>query len=105
DALVIENFATDLALDQLVDGRTVGRRLQQPVIAAAAEIGRLGPPGLQTRILMLRVVELDPEVVGHPLPAVELPDVHRLGPALSASHRGPDAEALHVALDANAFPP
>src|SRR5439155_2664354 len=85
--------------------RAVGRRDQQAVVAAAAVDGGAGPPGFEVGVLVLGIVELDAEVLGHAVPAGQLPHVGRLGPALGAADGRPDAEAEHRPFQAEAGAP
>ena len=74
---------------QLLDRPGPGRGLEDAVDAAPSQLGRLGPPRLERRVLRAPAHGLDAEGRAQAVPAVVLPDVHDLGPPARGPEDGP----------------
>ncbi len=99
DDLVVVDGRTRRCGDKLFGRRREGRGHDHSVVPAPAKCHRLAPPALERRVLQLGIGELTLEVGGQPVPAVELPHQHHLGPGAGAPHGAPDPEGHHVAFD------
>ena len=98
DQLVRVDLAPDAGVGQL--GDRAGPRLghDDAVDTAPPELGGSGPPLDQRRVLQAGMVQLVLEVGDQAVPAVELPEVHDLGPAAGRADRAPHAEAELIPL-------
>ena len=105
DLFVVVALAAHLGGQQVVERGRVVRRDEQAVVPAAAQCGGLGPPGDQVGVLVLRVAELEAEVVGHAPPTIAvLPQVCALRPSFGGTDGGEDADTVEPPLGSGQVP-
>src|SRR5947208_12110882 len=98
DLLVGVALAAHARRAQLGDRPCPRCRLEDAVLAAAAELRRLGPPLLERRILRSLAHGFDAERLRQAVPSVVLPDVDDRGPSPRRAEHGPDPVAELLAL-------